>query len=248
MPWKDRLEERSTLFQFVISYWVFIFLFGLLVAPPKEQNLSIILANSTLENVRLDGIPSDVFGVLYLLLEVVFGLVGYDFVYYWVHLLSHLRPLCRYVLPRILIRSSDHARHHEESSGTLGSRHTLYHSTMEGTLQFLSSVLVQRYNYFTLLVPWIQSTTVKTRFARLLHNVLIVWLLTESHADSKDARGKRKFVRYFPSIFPGVVHHRLHHSGQEPWRLQQFFSYLDQTISKACSARGWLVRESSTRG
>ena len=184
----------------------------------------------------------DVFGVLNFLLEVVFGLVGYDFVYYWVHLAAHLCPLHRYVIPSIIRRSTDHARHHEEYS--VGARHTLYLSVVEGTLQFLSSILVQRYNYFTLLVPWIQSTTVKTRFARVLHNVLLVWMLTESHADPNDIRGKRKLARYFPSIFPGVVNHRLHHSGKEPWRLQQFFAYLDQTLSKACFARGWLGHES----
>jgi hypothetical protein len=101
------------------------------------------------------------------------------------------------------------------------------HSFGDGILQLGVNIVVQRYTYFTLLVPWIASTYVKSRCARLFHNLIVILLLTESHADPSDVRGSRKVARNFPSLFPGVVQHRAHHSGQEPRRFQQFFSYMD---------------------
>jgi hypothetical protein len=103
------------------------------------------------------------------------------------------------------------------------SRDTLRHSLVDGSLQVLVNIMVQRQ------LPW---GTVKSRLARALHNVLVTWLLTESHSAAPTPYIWRKWC-------VGVRDHCHHHnhsmplsSSMQDWsyrrtRYQQFFGYLD---------------------
>ena len=77
--------------------------------------------------------------------------------------------------------------------------------------QVLVNICVQRTN------PW---GSTKSRLARALHNVIVTWMLTESHTCAPSPRvGRRWFV--------GVRRHRAHHAGSPYY--QQFFGYLDDS-------------------
>lgn len=144
-----------------------------------------------------DGIPASLLETAYLILEVVSGVVFYDAIFYVIHLAMHKVPVLR----------SLHSTHHRNSE--VESRDTLQHSVADASLQVLVNILVQRR------VVW---GSVKTRLARALHNVVVIWMLTESHAAAPQPYIWRRWFR-------GVRDHRLHHAN-EP-RFQQFFGYLD---------------------
>ena len=154
-----------------------------------------------------DGVPKDFFGVMYLLCEVVTGIFMYDAVFFFVHWLMHEVQWLR----------SFHLRHHDAPQNILEARDVLRHSLIDGTLQVLCNIIVQKRT------SW---GAVKSRLARILHNLFVTWMLTESHTSSP-----------VPNVFRnwcvGVREHRLHHM----WapnkkqvrfrRHQQFFGYLD---------------------
>lgn len=144
-------------------------------------------------------------------IDLIQGVVAYDFVYYWIHRSMHKAPTFG--------RAMNHNRHHSSGGSHLKSHHVLEHSIADGGLQVLTNILVQRYG---LLGP-------RNWLARLLHNVVVTYLLTESHADLETSRW-RGIAGWFPSLFPGAVRHRIHHLHAGP-PYQQFFGYLDDLFS-----------------
>jgi len=86
--------------------------------------------------------------------------------------------------------------------------------------------------------PW---GSAKTRLARWLHNLIVPGLLTESHST-----GPLRIARRL-SIFGGVRDHHLHHRHRgAPY--QQFFTYLDSTVSLRVASKEMLRhREEQTR-
>ena len=191
------------LYNSLASYWVGIFLWKCVVPPAAS--------------IIPDGIPDSASSLLYLLLEIVTGIVLYDAVFFFLHWSMHELPFLR----------RWHERHHEEQS--VEARDVLRHSVMDGSLQVLVNILVQRTN------PW---GSTKTRLARFLHNLLVTWMLTESHTSSPHPYIWRRY-------FVGVREHRLHHSHQTNQharrRYQQFFGYLDNTLTflTSTSSRSW---------
>ena len=96
------------------------------------------------------------------------------------------------------------------SAQRLSAARVLDHSLLDGALQVGVNILVQQYS------PWGGA---KSRLARWAHNVIVTWLLTESHAVAGPRIGRRWFA--------GVRdHHRHHRTGGRPY--QQFFGYLDR--------------------
>ena len=150
-----------------------------------------------------DGIPSTLAQLPYLVLEVVAGIILYDAVFFWIHWAMHRVPILRQF----------HHDHHDTSKGTLESRDVLRHSFVDASLQVLVNIFVQRHT------PW---GAVKSRLARALHNVLVIWFLTESHTAAPVPNVWRRWL-------VGVRDHRLHHLGGPGnyQRYQQFFGYLD---------------------
>lgn len=182
----------------LVAYWVGILGWVLLVSPPSGIQT---------------GCPTDAASLVQLLAETCCGIVGYDFLFYWFHLSMHVWPN--------IGRLMGHWRHHDHD-GYVGAApaaetamRTLNHSLLDGTMQVLVSILVQRHT------PW---GTPKVRLARWLHNVVVPGLLTESHSTGMLRIARRLFV------FGGVRDHYLHHRHRGP-PFQQFFSYLDETIS-----------------
>lgn len=196
------------LFNSAAAYWIGIF-FWKLVVPPAAPFIP-------------DGVPSNVSELTYLLTEVVTGIVLYDAVFFFLHWAMHEIPYLR----------TWHARHHDRPEGTLECRDTLRHGIMDGSLQVLINILVQRQN------PWASP---KSRLARAMHNIIVIWMLTESHTNSPVPYIWRRW-------FVGVREHRLHHYGAlkqgaygKHHRHQQFFGYLDDTRAR-WTERKWRAR------
>jgi cholesterol 25-hydroxylase len=196
------------LFNSAGAYWIGIF-FWKLVVPPAAPFIP-------------DGVPYNLSELAYLLTEVVTGIVLYDAIFFFLHWAMHEIPLLR----------TWHARHHDRPEGTLECRDTLRHSLMDGSLQVLINILVQRQN------PWGIS---KSRLARAIHNVIVIWMLAESHTNSPVPYIWRRW-------FVGVREHRLHHYGAlkqgaygKHHRHQQFFGYLDDMRA------WWTERQWQTR-
>ena len=183
----------------LVAYWIGIYLFKYIISPPAP--------------VLPDGIPYNGMEMFYLMAEVSSGIVLYDAILFFIHWAMHDVPMLR----------SLHARHHDYPAVALEARDTLRHSLLDGSLQVLVNICVQRGT------PW---GLVKSRLARALHNVIVIWMLTESHTASPEPYVWRQW-------FVGVREHRLHHFGtlrDVPYgkyhRHQQFFGYLDD-------ARAW---------
>lgn len=169
-----------------------------------------------------DGIPTSPTKVLYVAAEVVSGVVLYDAIFFFFHWAMHDIPCLRIF----------HRRHHQVTH-RVESCDTLRHSLADGSLQVLVNILVQR------TTPW---GIVKSRCARHLHNIIVIWMLVESHSACPEPNIWRRW-------FVGVREHRLHHLGLSSsttpsggggscksiaragygkhHRHQQFFGYLD---------------------
>jgi len=145
--------------------------------------------------------------LLRLAAELVFGLLAYDAIFFAIHLLMHRGP-------RWFGRATYHRRHHTNETD-LRAMHVLQHSFFDGSLQVLVNIVAQRNGIFG---P-------KMRVARWLHNIIVPYLLTESHARVQQL----PVASRFPSLFPGVLGHRQHHTTGGP-PFQQFFGYLDHRI------------------
>lgn len=165
-----------------------------------------------------DGIPNNIISMIYLLTEVCCGIILYDFIFFFIHWGLHELPALK----------SFHQKHHRHVRGIVEATDVLNHSFIDGALQVLVNIYAQRYT------PW---GIAKSRLARLLHNVIVTWMLTESHSSSSNLYCFRRW-------FVGVKNHRLHHIGyygkQQRNRnhaftlthYQQFFGYLDATLYK----------------
>lgn len=195
--WGDflfRKGERNSKSSSLLAYWAGIMVWGRFVPRVKGQP---------------SGIPTSVESLLHLLLEIASGIVLYDAIFFFIHWAMHEVPSLRFI----------HREHHKPSR-TIEAQDVLRHSMMDGSLQVLVNILVQRNT------PW----GVKSRLARMFHNIIVTWMLTESHSSSPK-----------PDIFRrwcvGCREHRHHHLADgdghgsktlaRNHRYQQFFGYLD---------------------
>jgi len=192
-------DGRCILLESLSAYWIGIVLWKTFIPPPGET--------------IPDGIPYSLESLLWLIAEVVSGVVLYDAYFFFIHWGMHE---CKYL--RIFV----HREHHGETK-YLEARHVLHHSLLDGSAQVLINIMVQRRT------PW---GDLKSRLARALHNIIVTWMLTESHTSSP-----------YPNIFrkhcTGVRNHRFHHLGIGEGEniaesgvnhaYQQFFGYLDST-------------------
>jgi hypothetical protein len=199
----------------ITAYYVGVYVLQCVTHPPTTAN-TVGRTTFIHELVHHDGLPWNFTGVVYVLVEAVAGLVLYDAIFFVLHLCMHY-PKTREI----------HRPHHD-THAVLCADSVLQHSAVDALLQVGTNILVQRYNYWTLFLPGYMCTVPKTRLARLLHNILVTWMLTESHANV-DVKTQVTFFKRFPRIFPGIQRHRTHH--QDPRRYyQQFFGYLDDVL------------------
>ena len=196
------------LYSSLVAYWIGLYIWKCFIPPAAS--------------IIPDGIPTDTTSFLYLLSAIVSGIILYAAVFFFLHWAMHEVPGLRHL----------HARHHEQQH--VEARDVLRHSIVDGSLQVLVNILVQRST------PW---GVAKTRLARFLHNMIVIWMLTESHTASPSPNIWRRFL-------VGVREHRLHHRGDDRrghlsgygryHRHQQFFGYLDN--ARAMMAQVIVVR------
>lgn len=212
-------DRRPNSIMSLIAYWIGI-LIWVQIVPPATDGTETNITNNDNRGIP-DGIPTSLNSLAYLSTEVVSGILLYDTIFFFVHLAMHE---CRYVAAW-----THHYEHHKPMK-YLEARHVLQHSLPDGIIQVLVNILVQRFT------PW---GSVKSRLARMMHNILVTIMLTESHTASS-----------YPNLFKwwcvGVREHRNHHLGihqgkgkdlggrnnshyHYPFhhRYQQFFGYWD---------------------
>jgi len=146
------------------------------------------------------------FGVL--CAEVALGLVLYDLCFWPLHLLMHRGPFRQ-------LRSA-HGYHHRKGH-TLNALETVQHSYADGLLQVVVNICVQQLTPFG-------PVGCKHPLSRLVHNVVVTYLLCEAHSGYTDLPFMSH--RLWPAVFGGAPRHeRHHHDGKVAF--QQFFTYLD---------------------
>merc|ERR1711998_513573 len=136
--------------------------------------------------------------------ELAFGIWLYDLAFFPIHVLLHKN---RY-------GKKHHAYHHRAQRHALNAVETVQHSYVDGALQVAVNILVQQISPFG---------DDKHPLSRLLHNVLVTYLLCESHS-GYDLPWQSHNL--FPEIFGGAPNHEMHHHNGRV-HYQQFFTYLD---------------------
>ena len=204
----DKTDTRNSLSMSLITYWIGILIWVQLVPPPSSPIESVVgddvymhmpmSWNSTIHvhtttipttnNSIPDGIPNSLSTLSYLVTEVITGIFLYDTIFFFIHYAMHEF--------KIFAKLTNHREHHKAIKN-LEARHVLRHSLIDGILQVLVNIAVQRHT------PW---GNVKSRLARILHNVIVTAMLTESHTASS-----------YPNLFRwwcvGIRNHRNHHLG-----------------------------------
>ena len=143
------------------AYWLGILLWTAVVSPPRGAET---------------GCPSDAASLAAVVVELVAGVVLYDFVFFWLHWSMHAWPG--------LGRTLGHGTHHGvDGDDERGAFQTVNHSVADGALQVLTNIVAQRHT------PW---GTPKRTLARWLHNVVTTWLLVESHTTAPQLRLARR--------------------------------------------------------
>ena len=146
---------------------------------------------------------------LRLLVEVSYGIFAYDFIFFWIHLAMHKVSFMAYL--------SQHHVHHTQSN--LCASEVQHHSIVDGSLQVVVNILVQN------LPTGFYGR--KHLLSRLIHNVLITYMLTEIHAGYD---GFWSMHRLFPQLIGGAKRHEMHHKCSRTGYYEQFFMYLDDTL------------------
>lgn len=125
--------------------------------------------------------------------ELACGIVLYDLLFFPLHLAMHRAPI-----PWL---RALHGYHHRQKH-TLNALETVQHSFADGALQVVVNVLVQQVTPFGPLGA-------KHPLSRLLHNVLVTYLLCESHSGYADL--PFMMHRLWPGLFGGAPRHEGHH-------------------------------------
>lgn len=133
--------------------------------------------------------------------ELALGVVAYDVGEFVLH----------YSMHRVNAIKQLHKRHHSQSK--LTSPETLNHSVPDAAQQILLNILVQ------FLSPYGK----KHSLSRILHNLLITYMLTEIHAGYD---GPWTMHRLWPGFFGGAKRHEVHHRDGEVY-FAEFFTVLD---------------------
>lgn len=143
--------------------------------------------------------------------ELAFGIFAYDFFFFWVHLAMHKLPF----------RFHGHLIHHaftdelaENKAKFLEPEAVVNHSLLDGSAQVFVNIVTQNLVLFGM--P-------KHKLSRFVHNILVTYLLTESHAGLDLPWLSHRLL---PKVMGGAIRHEVHHHTHRSC-FQQFFMYLD---------------------
>jgi len=145
------------------------------------------------------------FGVL--AVETICGIILYDLCFMPIHYLMHNL--------KIGAVRKIHGYHHRSGNTTLNALETVQHSYLDGFLQVSVNIMVQQISPFG---------GPKHVMSRLLHNLGVTYLLSESHSGYRDLPWMSHNL--FPEIFGGAPRHEAHHHNGRIY-YQQFFKYID---------------------
>jgi len=149
--------------------------------------------------------PMEAPPIVRLVIECIIGFVVYDFLFFWVHLLMHLTPKLAFI--------HQHNVHHHQKF--LTASEVQHHSLLDSIFQVGINIAVQNIS-----LPFYGR---KHYASRLLHNVLITYMLTESHAGYDFPWSLHNL---FPLVYGGAKRHEAHHKYNNIY-YQQFLIYLD---------------------
>jgi hypothetical protein len=145
--------------------------------------------------------------------ELIVGLIAYDSIFFFIHKLLHKSTFLFHHI---------HSHHHHHNHLTPGS--TVSHSLIDGMLQVMTNIAVQQYSLFGY----------KHTYSRLLHNVLVTYLLVEAHSEF-DAPWSLHNI-FGEKIYGGALRHRYHHA-RKTVHYSQFFTFLDDWYGSSVSAQ-----------
>ena len=138
-------------------------------------------------------------------IELICGIVAYDFIFFWIHLGMHAFPSLSHI----------HKHHVHHAQTMLTASEVQHHSAVDAILQVGVNILVQN-----IALPYFGK---KHLLSKLLHNVAVTYMLTEIHAGYD---GFWSLHNIFPWVYGGALRHEEHHKGGHT-NFQQFFLYLD---------------------
>ena len=247
--------------QSFLSYWIGIYIWTRIV-PPASQHIPV-------------GIPQNLPDCVDLVLQVVLGVIYYDAIFFVLHWMMHEIPFLRRFHARhhdyqVIQRSSGADDLNANGTYPYGTaetkqrpatlpimmecRQTLSHSLVDQTIQVLVNILVQRKLWMPrrsrgsgrITSMMMMTLVIKSRLARVLHNIVVIWMLVESHSAAPQPYIWRRY-------FTGCREHYWHHThmllldsttsnnDNHKWqpqshnnnhnkrqRYQQFFGYLDE--------------------
>lgn len=140
--------------------------------------------------------------------ETIFGIFYYDFIFFWLHWAMHSF--------HIVGNLTGHHVHHTQNQ--LCASEVQHHSFVDGTLQVIVNMFVQNSS-----LPWYGR---KHYLSRLLHNVIVTYMLTEIHAGYD---GFWSMHNLLPWLVGGAKRHEMHHHNGTRY-FQQFFMFLDDAL------------------
>jgi cholesterol 25-hydroxylase len=143
--------------------------------------------------------------------EVSQGVFLYDLLFYPFHLAFHRS--------RSALWRRQHARHHvwgKEEDVAHNAVETVQNSYLDSGIQVFINICVQQYS------PW----GFKHPLSRILHNMMVIYLLCEAHSGYDLPFMSHRFL---PGIFGGPVRHEAHHQHGGIY-YHQFFTYLDNAF------------------
>ena len=142
-------------------------------------------------------------------MELFAGVFLYDLFFYPLHYLMHKAPLL----------AKHHGFHHRtggENGRPVLPVETVQHSFIDGALQVAVNIIVQQISPF--------GFGGKHLLSKLAHNVVVTYLLVESHSNLDEGWMSH---RLWPEFFGGSVQHEVHHrTGKGGY--QQFGTWIDE--------------------
>lgn len=149
-----------------------------------------------------------------IIFELIEGIIYYDFIFFWIHYFMHKNNNLSWFF--------QHYVHHNQK--LLCANEVQHHSLVDGSLQVIVNIIVQNISLY----GWLfNNLNIKKHFlSRLCHNIIITYMLTESHAGYN---GFWCLHNVFPYFIGGAARHEIHHNIGNKY-YQPFFMYLDDTL------------------
>jgi sterol desaturase/sphingolipid hydroxylase (fatty acid hydroxylase superfamily) len=155
--------------------------------------------------------------VLRVVVEVLFSVWAYDFLFYWIHCSWHNAFHNNWSIPWWRKLHLTHHNNFQHSKQALRPMSTFHHHFLDAAAQVCINIIVQQ-----IPLSFVFSGP-RHKLSKAIHNILVTYLLVEAHSGFD-----LPFMshRLFPSVFGGSILHQIHHQYGTVF-FHQFFKYLD---------------------